>query len=318
MVSRMPRIVAITGGTGFVGRHLVARHVALGDEVRYLTRSRANAALSGATPYVGDLRSGTGLSSFAAGADVLYHCAAELQDPSIMDDVNVRGTEQLLAAAQGEVGLWVQLSSTGVYGPVRSGVVDEERLLAPANAYECSKATADELVLEYSQSGLRSVLVRPSNVYGSDMSNQSLFQMIRMINKGLFFYIGSPDAMANYLHVENLVDAMVLCAEAVHVENGREYIVSDHCRLEELVDVIAANLGRQRPSLRLPEPMLRILAGLCSPIPGFPLSLSRIDALTNRTIYSTERIEGELGYHNHISMADGMGELVRAWQNAQR
>lgn len=54
----MPRVVAITGGTGFVGRHLVARHVALGDEVRYLTRSSSKATLNGATPFVGDIRSG--------------------------------------------------------------------------------------------------------------------------------------------------------------------------------------------------------------------------------------------------------------------
>jgi nucleoside-diphosphate-sugar epimerase len=50
-------------------------------------------------------------------------------------------------------------------------------------------------------------------------------------------------------------------------------------------------------------------------IPGFPLSLSRVDALTNRTVYRTDRIMTELGYENRISMEAGIGKLVRYWKN---
>lgn len=103
----------------------------------------------------------------------------------------MRGTERLLTAAQGEVGLWVQLSSTGVYGPVRSGVVDEERILAPVNSYERTKAAGDLLVQAAAKSGLKCFILRPSNIYGPDMPNQSLFQLIRMIDLGLFCHIDS-------------------------------------------------------------------------------------------------------------------------------
>lgn len=255
------------------------------------------------------------MHDFVQGADVLYHCAAELLDVSRMETTNVTGTRNLLQAAQGEVGRWVQLSSTGVYGLHRGGEVDEDTELHPGNAYERSKAVADALVLEAAQKqGLPCVLLRPSNVYGADMGNRSLFQLIRMIDKGLFFYIGPPGAMANYIHVENVVDALLLCGQAELPQNGCAYIVSDHCPLETFVGIIASHLGRPAPRLRVPLPLARTAARLFAGIPGFPLKPSRVAALTDRTVYRTDRIIRELGHRNRITLEQGMGDLVREWQ----
>lgn len=316
----MTRVVAITGGTGFVGRHLAARHVALGDEVRYLTRAAGTPLLPGAIRHIGDLRGPVeNLTRFVRGADVLYHCAAELLDASRMQETNVTGTLNLLQAAQGEVGRWVQLSSTGVYGVQSGGEVDEDTELRPGNDYERSKAAADAQLLEAAdRQGLPGVLLRPSNVYGADMSNRSLFQLIRMIDKGLFFFIGPPGAVANYIHVENVVDALLLCGQAELSQNGRAYIVSDHCPLETFVGIIAAHLGRPAPRLRVPLPLARAAANLFGSLPGFPLKPSRVAALTDRTVYRAERIARELGYHNRITLEQGLGELVEAWRHGAR
>lgn len=316
----MTRVIAITGGAGFVGRHLVARHVALGDEVRYLTRTAGTTPLPGAIRYIGDLCGPTeDLSRFVRGADVLYHCAAELQDTARMRQTNVAGTQNLLRAAQGEVGRWVQLSSTGVYGVQRGGEVDEETELRPSNDYERSKAASDALVLEAaSKYGLSCVLLRPSNVYGADMSNRSLFQLIRMVDRGVFFFIGPPGAMANYIHVENVVDALLVCGQSPLPRNGRAYIVSDHCSLEHFIGIIASHLGRPMPRLRVPLPLARAVASVFGQLPGFPLKISRVAALTDRTVYRTERINLELGYRNRISIEQGLRELVEAWQHGAR
>ena len=117
----MSRTVAITGGRGFIGRRLVARHVALGDRVRVLARGVADPPWGGDVEILsGDLTSSEPerLQRFAQGADALYHCAAERQDASRMSAVNVEGTRRLLAAAAGNIGRWVQLSSLGVYGQI--------------------------------------------------------------------------------------------------------------------------------------------------------------------------------------------------------
>ncbi|MFA5370482.1 MAG: NAD-dependent epimerase/dehydratase family protein [Sideroxydans sp.] len=312
----MTRTVAITGGTGFIGRHLVARHVALGDRVRYLTRRMPTEEIPGVGAHVGDLNSPETLRHFVQGVDVLYHCAAELRDANEMEKANVAGTANLLEAAVGKIGRWVQLSSTGLYGNVRRGEVCEESDIKPGNPYEWSKAAADVLVLEAAgKQNLSCVLLQPSNVYGADMPNQSLFHLISMIDKGLFFFIGPCGAMANYIHVENVVDALLSCANATLPANGRSYIVSDYCSLEEFTGIIAVHLGKQAPHMRLPELPVRMLAKACGWMPGFPLSTSRVDALTGRTIYRTDRIESELGHHNNISLETGMGELVGYWKN---
>ena len=86
-------IVAITGGTGFIGKHLIARHVARGDKVRYLTRRKAAENVRGAVAHTGNLGSSVDeLRQFVHGADVLYHCAAELRNEAEMESTNVLGT----------------------------------------------------------------------------------------------------------------------------------------------------------------------------------------------------------------------------------
>lgn len=310
-------IVAITGGTGFIGRHLIARHLERGDQVRYLTRKEQLTGIPGAIVFPGSLSSPISeLRKFAGGADVLYHCAAELRNKAEMYNTNVLGTESLLDAADGEIGRWVQLSSTGVYGNPSHGEINEDSASNPANPYETSKVAADKLVFAAAEKrGLPCVVLRPSNVYAANMPNQSLFGLIEKIDQGMFFYIGRPGAVANYIHVENVVDALVLCGTSRLPANGRVYIVSDHRKLEEFVGIIAAALGRQPPRYRLPEYPVRALIAVAENIPGFPLSSSRVDALTNRTVYRTDRIAAELGYRNRISMEDGIGELVRHWRS---
>jgi nucleoside-diphosphate-sugar epimerase len=310
-------IVAVTGGTGFIGRHLIARHCARGDLVRYLTRRQSPESLAGAAAFVGDLASPPELlRAFARGADVLYHCAAELRDEAAMRKTNTMGTANLLAATGGEVGRWVQLSSTGVYGRRTHGDVDEDSAVDPANAYETSKAAADKLLCEAAErQNLSCVVVRPSNVYATDMPNRSLFQLVRMIDKGLFFFIGKSGAVANYVHVENVIDALLLCATARMPRTGRAYIVSDHRSLEDLVRIVALELGKAPPRIRLPELLVRGVSRVTRHIPGFPLSPSRVDALTNRTVYRFDRIAAEFGYTNRVSMEAGIAELVRHRKN---
>jgi len=306
-------IVAITGGTGFIGRHLITRHIARGDEVRYLTRKASVPAIEGATAIIGDLGVVDSLRPLVQGADVLYHCAAELHNAERMHDANVSGTKNLLTAAQGEVKRWVQLSSTGVYGSKPVHDVNEDTPINPVNAYELSKAAADELVYQAMTEGwLQGVILRPSNVYGVDMPNQSLFQLINMIRRGWFFFIGEKGAIANYIHVENVVDALILCGTATLPANARTYIVSDFRRLEDFVAIIAGALTVHCPSKRMPESFVRLIARLADYLPRFPLSSSRVNALTYRYHYQTSKIESELGYQQQISMEAGISELVRS------
>lgn len=310
--------IAITGGSGMIGQRLVGAHLARGDAVRVLSRQPGQVAQRwpGVTTIGGDLAAADALpAGFLDGVDVLYHCAAELRDAARMDAVNVAGTARLIDLAAGRIRHWVQLSSVGVYGPYRDGSIDETAPLAPQNRYEQTKAEADRLLMARAgQAGFTWTLLRPSNVYSPQMSNRSLFQLIAMIDRGLFFFVGPRGASANYIHAQNVVEALLLCA-AHPAAPGRIFNLSDYRPLEDFVATIAAALERRAPARRLPEALVRMLAGLTGWLPGNPLSAARIDALTLRSRYDTGAIEHLLGYRHRISMEDGLREMVGSYRH---
>lgn len=303
--------IAITGGTGFIGRRLVAYHLERGDRVRLLSRRPAAGLDGGAEVLVADLADpAADLTRFVDGADVLYHCAAQLADETRMFAVHVEGARRLAAAATGRIRRWVQLSSVGVYGPCRSGAVDERTPEAPAGIYETTKAQADAVVTDVARAGaFEHVLLRPTIVYGPDMPNRSLFRLIDAIARGRFFFIGPPGAMVNYVHVSGVVAALAACATRPEAR-GQTYILSDNQPIERAVGIIASALGRPAPRLRLPLAPVLLAARLLGWLPGFPLTESRVRALSRQVAYDGSRIENELGYRHPVDLARGLGEMV--------
>jgi nucleoside-diphosphate-sugar epimerase len=142
------------------------------------------------------------------------------------------------------------------------------------------------------------------------MTNQSLFQLIETIRRRRFVFIGKKGASANYIAVDNVVDAMISCGTAQQ-SSGRVYNISDYLPIETFIAAIADALGVQRPRIRLPELPLRMVARALGGMRHMPLTESRVNALVNRCIYSNERIEKELGYAHRVSMEDCLLSMVK-------
>lgn len=314
-------IIAITGGTGFIGRKLVLRHLAQGDEVRVLSRSESGGEVDmpGSVKwYNGDLLTSEKLKSFVDGVDTLYHCAGEIRDDSRMKEVHVEGTQRLIEAATGRIGRWVQLSSVGAYGKILNGTITEQTKLNPCGTYEVTKVESDFFVSKAAmEDAFEFIILRPSNVYGAGMSNQSLYGLIEMIRRGWFFFIGEPGAAANYIHVDNVVEALVRCGVQAEA-NEQVYNLSDHRTMEQFVATISTTLGKTIPGLRLSEWPIRLSVKLLGKIQKFPLTTTRVDALTGRAIYSINKIEHELSYRHIVSMEAGLTELTESLQRRAR
>jgi nucleoside-diphosphate-sugar epimerase len=287
-------IAAVTGATGFIGRALVARlrrEPAI-REVRILSR-RHGFDLLKPVPAL-------------EGIDVLFHCAGEIRDEAKMRPLHVEGTRRLVAAARGRVSRWVQLSSVGVYGRrQRAGTVGESAPPAPEGEYELTKAESDRLVAE---GGLPHVILRPSIVFGPGMPNPSLYQLVGAVARGRFAHVGAPGAVANYVYVDDLADALALCALAPGAAGV--YNLSDDRAFEDLIAAIAAALGRPGRFARLPEAIARLIAL----VPGAPLTAGRVDALTRRVRYPSARIREELGFRFAVSVEAGLERLVADWR----
>lgn len=309
-------IIGVTGATGFIGKKLIDACLFRGYKVRvYSRRPLLNCAWADSVQlYQGDLLVGENLLEFVDGLDVLYNCAGEIRNEQRMDALHVKSVKKLAEVASGRIGHWVQLSSVGVYGAVRSGVVSESSPIMPVGLYEITKAESDKIVMHAAnQGGFSYSILRPSNVYGATMANQSLFNMIAMIHRGLFFYIGKIGASANYIHVDNVVDGLLLCGSHPFAK-GRIFNLSDHRTLECFVDTISHSLKCSAPLFRLPYALANALANTLGKIPAFPLTASRVNALTNRSTYPISLIEDELDYQYIMSMEDGLSELVEAYK----
>jgi nucleoside-diphosphate-sugar epimerase len=302
-------IAAVTGATGFIGQRLLARLLDAGtfSEVRVLTR-RAR-PVERARVFGGDLVTGA-LEPLLDGANVVFHCAGEVRDEARMRSVHIEGTERLLAAARGRVSRWVQLSSVGAYGQSRrAGVVDEAAPLAPEGEYERTKAQADALVGR--ESGISTVVVRPSIVFGPGMPNRSLYELIGVVDRGLFFFVGHG-AIANYVYVDDVAAALALCGTSPRATGV--YNLSDDRPLEQFIGAIARELGRPAPRLRIPEPAARFAALALRRVARTPLTPARVAALTRAVRYSSERIRTHLGFTFSVSIEEGLRRLIREWR----
>lgn len=316
--------VMVTGGAGFIGARLVNALCAAGHEVRVL--SRKSPAMQGGGQVLLEFAQGDlldhdcPLQQLISGCSVVFNCAGELRDESRMEPLHVDATFRLIEAckrqakASGQPVHWVQLSSVGAYGPIRGGasaerVVTETTPPAPVGTYEVTKTRADELVAAAVEEGVFSYsILRPSNVFGSEMPNDSLRQWGRMIGKRLFFYVGAPGAVATYVHVADVVSTLLLCGFDERAK-GQVFNLSNDCSQERLVSGLAKAQGVAPPNLRVPEWSMRMLARMFSVVPGFPVSDSRIDALVARTRYPSSKLESLLGFRPQHEVGETIGDI---------
>ena len=312
---------AVTGASGFIGRALTNHLRASGAAVRALSRRHPTGKDGqGVQWFQGDLLDADrmALRTFLDDTDVLFHCAAELSDESAMENVHVEGTRRLIDDARGRVRHWVQLSSCGVYGPVREGLVTEASALDPSDPYECTKLIAEQLVRQSAGEGaFTATVLRPSNVYGETMPNPSLRAWVGAVERGWFFFIGKPGSTATYVHVDDVAEALCRCAEDDRARGGI-YNLCAGCTVETFVAAMCRALDRPMPRLRIPEPAARLAAVMVQRLPGFPLTRSRVDALTGRARYTIDRIQHDLGFTPRITAEEGLRRLIQQMQQESR
>ena len=202
----------------------IARNLAdLGFSVRVLTRTGCE--LDNVQVFRCDLADEARLDQFVSGAEMIFHCAAELNDEAKMHETNVVGTKRLIALAiRHKVGYFCHLSSAGVIGRVARTPVDETTPCRPQNAYEKSKFEAEELFRQGIE-GCKVVILRPTNVVDRNHPGElSIVVDGSVISAGKVILKGGE--CAHLVHAEDVASAAIHFIDRPIPTNPRIYFVS--------------------------------------------------------------------------------------------
>ena len=211
------RRVLVTGGAGFTGINLIRYLLERGVAVRSLDLAEFTYAdcRDRIEIVTGDIRDAEAVGQAMAGVDLVIHCAMALPLYA-RDDIlttGIDGTRRLLEAArQADVGRFVHISSTAVYGIPDHHPLLENDALEGVGPYGNAKVEAENVCLEYRAQGLVVPIIRPKSFIGPErLGVFALLYDWARDGRG-FPMIGSGDNRYQLLDVEDLCQAIWLCS----------------------------------------------------------------------------------------------------------
>jgi nucleoside-diphosphate-sugar epimerase len=291
--------VLVTGASGFLGRAVCAELGERGHDASALVR-RPGSEPRGTTPLAGDLVDAGALAAAVdrARPECVVHLAAEIasqRDSDRIAEVNVEGTRRLLEACTAAGGPRFVFASTVVTGDARGAEIDEDSVLPVETAYGRSKQEGERLVRE---SGLSSVIIRPSHVYGPGGWYEEEF-VKRLRQPGRFAVIGSGENWWDVVRVEDVASACVDAAERAPAGAVYHVVDDEPIRYYDFVSLTAQALG-VGPPRRIPAWVARLVAGR-----------DPVRAVVRSARSRNERIKRELGWRpRYPSAREGVPDAV--------
>ncbi len=323
----MARTILVTGATGFTGGKLARRLLAQGDNVRALVRDEAKArslAADGIDVRVGQLTSLNDVIAAARGCEQIHHIAAVFRTAGHPDsyyrEINVGGTQNVLEAARRlDCERLIHCSTGGVHGHIAHPPADESYPFGPGDIYQRTKLEAELAVMAAARKGQPVVVVRPAPIYGE--GDLRFLKLYRAVARGVFVMIGSGRPKLHIVHIDDLVDGILLCSIRQSAV-GEAFILAGPSAptLNELVGHIARALGVAPPRARIPVwPVLAagtLCEAICVPLRlDPPLHRRRVHFFTHHREFDCSKAARLLGYAPRITPAEGIARTAE-WYRA--
>jgi nucleoside-diphosphate-sugar epimerase len=271
--------VFVTGGTGFIGGHVVRKLRERGDAVRALVRDPDRASDLrdlGCELISGTLTDSVAIREGTEGCDAVIHGAAiyEVGIPDsqhrAMYEANVLGTENVLRTAlDAKVGKVVYISTVAAFGNTHGQVVDEAYEHPGkefTSYYEQTKYEAHQVAKRLiAQENLPCVIVQPGGVYGPD-DHSAVGKQMHDFLAGRMPLIAFPDLGFNMVHVEDVADGILLALDKG--KPGESYVLgSQITTMRELIETVAKVSGRKAPKRAIPTSLMRAMTPI-GPVVG--------------------------------------------------
>ncbi len=311
-------MILVTGGTGFIGGHLVESLRAAGESVRCLIRPKRRSASfpAGVEVAEADLVSGAGCSDALRDIDAVIHLAGVTKALSAADYYtgNVRATESLARAAERRDLRFIHVSSLAAIGPSSGAPVQEDDIPQPLTHYGKSKLEAERVIRALLPAA---TIVRPPVVYGP--RDTDVFQLLKSISKGLVVEIAGGERWFSAIYVRDLVQGIIAAMRQPQAA-GRSYFVT-HAKpasWSELASVASAVMHRRPMLVRVPSAVaygIGWCGEICSRITRRPGIVSRDkirEAQCAAWTCDHRRAEAELHFLAPTALEEGLAKTL-AW-----
>lgn len=311
----------VTGGTGFIGSHLVDQLLEMEacTEVRCLVRSQEK-WLTGKnfTKINGDLGDFSALSKGIEGVDVVFHLAAIVKAPTQKEFTiaNVDATENIIRIAQkNKVKNLVILSSLAAIGPSNGVPVTEKSGYNPVSMYGRSKVEMEEKIHEIAKSNDSIKIIRPPAVYGP--REDQIFTYFKTFSKGLSTIIGDGNhPPVSMVYVSDLVDGIIKSAQKLD-KGIHTYFITGQQPLtwNQIHNITATVMGKNAFKLKIkPSMVIKVgsfIENLASFIGKYPVvNKEKAKELVLEWTCSSQKAEHELDYKPQVTIQEGISRTI--------
>jgi dihydroflavonol-4-reductase len=292
--------VFVTGGTGFIGGHVVRKLRDRQDEVVALVRDPEKGRELrdiGCDLVVGSLADEEAIRDGMRGCDAVIHGAAVYEvgipksEHAAMYEANVLGTERVLRAAlEGKVPKVVYISTVGAFGNTHGAVVDET-YIHPGDSYtsyyEETKVKAHQIAQRLiDDEGLPGVIVQPGGVYGPGDHSAIGTQMNQFL-AGRMPLIAFPDLGFNMVHVDDVATGVLLALDRGEV--GEAYVLGGQITtMRESLETLARVANKKAPTRAMPTSVLKAMTPIgpvVAKLMGQPPNLSELISAADGVTY---------------------------------
>jgi len=304
----MPKLVAVTGATGFVGSHLLRRLAQSGARIRILTRRMPESLPADATLelVLGDLADRLALRRLVDGADAVIHVAGiiKARDAADFQRINVEGSRQLAAALDD--------AAPGARVIHVSSLAARESGLSP---YAASKRGGEDAMAPVAARG-RLTIIRPPAVYGP--GDTEILPMFQAAQTGFCPYPAARGARLSLIHVDDLASALCVALDVdlpdpiYEVDDGRP---GGHAWPEIAADLAAA-LGRPVRAYRLPRGAMALIAAVAEAHRNFGGPVTALCRNKVAELYHADwvvrgpQLQQHSGWQPRIDLARGLRDAV--------
>lgn len=305
-------MILVTGATGKLGARLVPALAKAGFKLRLLDFSASKAkqlfpklkyefveADLVRTPIEKLAEACRGCEAVTHLAGVVDYSLPELKIMSI----NYGGTEKMaVAAKRAGVKRFILMSSTSIYGRLKEFPTTEKTAPSPSSAYGRSKLLAEHAV---KRAKIPYIILRPTIIYGPGF-DAGFGSVARGISKGKMKIIGDGTNRVPFVHVDDVVRAVVLALKAKKL--NEDYIIagSEVMTQKQALEEVARAVGARPPREKIPK-LLALLAA------GSAEKREYAHVLGDDRLFSYAKARKMLGFKPKVKLRAALKELVPFW-----